>query len=189
MDDLKLQNIITAVFVVACLVGLVGFVWVIWDSNNYNYVASTGIELTGPTLLESSTVATTKPIDLKKPVSSIDGIQLRHGDSVLVKDQIDKTENGVYILFNDFLVRRNDLNQPEETTNVSVVVLLGYTNADSLWRQDNKYAIVGEDKLFFKKVEPDDMCLLKEGRLYTFDSGRQVCIKDAGILYDSDDEN
>lgn len=91
-------------------------------------------------------VATTAPIDLNTPGSivggihqfEIDGIYLFAGDRVLVKDQADPTQNGIYVWQGADLPmqRATDANSVEALAGLIVAVDQGTTQAGQLWRQE-----------------------------------------------------
>jgi hypothetical protein len=64
------------------------------DAANKDYVDSVA---TGLDVHTACRVATTGPIDLAAPGATIDTVTLTTGDRVLVKDQTDGTENGIYV--------------------------------------------------------------------------------------------
>lgn len=64
------------------------------DAANKAYVDATA---TGLTFKSSCRAASTANINLSAPGTSIDGVTLSNGDRVLVKDQTDGTQNGIYI--------------------------------------------------------------------------------------------
>jgi hypothetical protein len=58
---------------------------------------------------ESVRVATNGPINLGSALGAIDGYTLQVGDRVLVKDQIDPVENGIYVYTGSGFTRSTDL--------------------------------------------------------------------------------
>lgn len=69
-------------------------------------------------------------------LGSLDGLTLFAGDRVLVKDQTDPVENGVWIASNAVWTRATDLAAGADiTSNIGVVVQAGgTTNADTAWQ-------------------------------------------------------
>ncbi|MCX8085389.1 MAG: hypothetical protein N3C63_00670 [Rhodocyclaceae bacterium] len=82
-------------------------------------------------------VASTGPLDLARPGSAIDGVLLFPGDRVLVKDQADAAENGLYV-WNGAEVpmsRAADANSVTALAGLIVEVQQGALHAKELWRQ------------------------------------------------------
>lgn len=78
-------------------------------------------------------VATTANIDLAS-VTTIDGVTLADGDRVLVKDQTDGTENGIYVHNSGALTRAADADSDAEVTaGLFTFVSEGSTLADTGW--------------------------------------------------------
>lgn len=79
---------------------------------------------------ETVRLATTGNINLNEPPRVIDGVRWIHNDKILVKDQLDPTENGVYF------VRRYRFSRPtvnELVSGSTIMVQEGHLNADKLW--------------------------------------------------------
>jgi hypothetical protein len=71
-------------------------------------------------------VATTANIaDLSSPGASIDGVTLADGMRVLVKDQTDQTENGIYVVDSGQLVRADDMDANTEVKGAYTLVQEG----------------------------------------------------------------
>lgn len=86
---------------------------------------------------DSVRVASTANVTVTGPGSAIDGVTLSNNDRVLLKDQSDATENGIYI-FNGAattMTRSTDASTFDELEQAVVSVEEGSTNADSTWRQ------------------------------------------------------
>ena len=78
-------------------------------------------------------VATTANINLAS-VTTIDGVTLADGDRVLVKDQTDGTENGIYVHESGALTRAADADSDSEVTaGLFTFVSEGSTLADTGW--------------------------------------------------------
>jgi len=100
------------------------------EAANKGYVDSVA---QGLDIKESVRAATTEEIVLNG-IQTIDGVVLQAGDRVLVKDQYDPIENGIYVVSSGSWVRSDDLN--EYTGNASgsfVFVEGGSVHADSGW--------------------------------------------------------
>jgi hypothetical protein len=94
-------------------------------------------------------VATTENIaDLSSPPSSIDGVTLTEGMRVLVKDQTDKSENGIYVVDSGELVRAEDHDTSEKVRSGDFVfVTNGTTQAATGYVQINDVNTLGTDPL------------------------------------------
>jgi hypothetical protein len=93
-------------------------------------------------------VATVSNINLSAPGTSIDGVTLSVGDRVLVKNQTDAKENGIYI-YNGAstpMTRAPDANTADELENAVVVVDEG-TQAGTTWRQTSVNFTLGTDNV------------------------------------------
>lgn len=79
-------------------------------------------------------VATTSPVMFDLPVT-IDGVVLQHGDRVLIKDQLTKSENGIYVAnqHTQTLVRASDFDQANKIVNRTIFVRSGAVNHDTSW--------------------------------------------------------
>lgn len=84
---------------------------------------------------ESVRVATTGNVDLATGgLLTIDGVTLQAGDRVLVKDQTDPTENGIYIASSGSWTRAPDADQDSEVTaGLAVFVSEGTVNGNTAW--------------------------------------------------------
>lgn len=90
-------------------------------------VATTG-ELTG-TYADGA-------LTLDAPITELDGITLAENDAILVKDQLDKTQNGVYVIdaTGGVLARREDFAADKIILNNTFVnVMEGNSNGDTRW--------------------------------------------------------
>jgi hypothetical protein len=91
-------------------------------------------------------VATVSNINLSAPGTSVDGVTLSLGDRVLVKNQSDARENGIYV-YNGAstpMTRAPDANTADELENAVVIVDEG-SQAGTLWRQTNVNFTLGTD--------------------------------------------
>ena len=115
-------------------------------------------------------VATTANIDIAAAPAAIDGITLAAGDRVLVKDQTDATENGIYdfVAAGSAMTRSLDFdNSPQgEIWNGAFIpkVLEGTTNADTPWvvvsvgtGTDGLHTIGVDDILFTQFTSPTQL--------------------------------
>ena len=99
-------------------------------------IDSSLIPFEGLTWKAPARVATTADITLATAPASIDGVTLSNGDRVLVKNQTDQTENGIYV-FNgagSAMTRAEDLDENDElVASVVIAVEEGTTHADQAW--------------------------------------------------------
>jgi hypothetical protein len=97
-------------------------------------------------------VASTSNVNINSPGSTIDGVTLNQGDRVLLKDQTNQAENGIYI-FNGAttpLTRAPDASTASELINAVVLVDSGTANAGTSWRQVNVISNLGTDNIVFQ---------------------------------------
>lgn len=73
----------------------------------------------------------------------IDGIQLAVGDRILVKNQTNNFENGIWIVQAGDWTRALDMNMPNEFDGSAVFVREGAVNADTGWVQTAPVTVVG----------------------------------------------
>jgi len=90
-------------------------------------------------------VATTSNISITNPPSTIDGVSLSVGDRILVKDQTNATENGIYVYngSGNPLTRAPDANSGSELNAAVVTVAQGTANAGTTWRQSTPNPTLG----------------------------------------------
>ena len=110
---------------------------------------------TGLDVKDSVKVATTANITLTN-TQTIDDVALTAGDRVLVKNQTDQTENGIYVVANAAWARSEDAdNTPanEVSGGMFTFVESGTVNADSGWVLSNVTgnATLGSDSLQFSQ--------------------------------------
>lgn len=99
--------------------------------------------------------ATTGPIDLADVIVgySIDSVTLTSTSSMLIKDQVDKTENGIYYFVGGTLTRRPDANDPADLRmGMAVSVAAGGINAYSIWFLTDDIPGIGADIEFASYV-------------------------------------
>lgn len=88
--------------------------------------------ITGNSWKDSVRAATTGNITLSG-IQTIDGVVLADGDRVLVKDQTDASENGIYEVSSGAWTRTDDADIFNEIVSASVYVSEGSTQADTQW--------------------------------------------------------
>jgi hypothetical protein len=93
-------------------------------------------------------VATTEDINLSSPGSTIDGVTLVEGMRVLVKDQADSEENGIYVVDSGALVRADDHDTAEKVRSGDFVFVTGgATQAATGYVQVNDVNTLGTDPI------------------------------------------
>ena len=107
-------------------------------------------------------VATTANINLSNALENgdtLDGITLATGDKILVKDQTDATENGIYdVVASGAATRNTDYDTVAELAGQLVIVQEGSTNADKIFlcTTDNSGSI-GSVNIVFTIVQPSNV--------------------------------
>lgn len=86
---------------------------------------------------------------------TIDGTLTSTSD-VLVKDNGNKEENGVWTTGAGAWTRRSDLDLGSEFLNAAVFVLGGTANTDSAWRQTEEVGTIGTDPNLWTFTDPSD---------------------------------
>ena len=122
------------------------------DLTNKLYVDSL---VTGLDVKKSCRVATTGNIVLNT-TTPIDGVTIVAGDRVLVKDQTNATENGIYVASESNWSRAEDAdNSPGNEVSGGMYTFIeeGTTNAETGWvlSSPNGDAVLGTDDLIFTK--------------------------------------
>lgn len=86
---------------------------------------------------------------------TVDGISLSTSNSILVKDQADQTQNGVYDVTDAgsgstpyILTRNTSANTPTDLTNAYVLIVGGTVNSSSGW-VSNSVTTIGSDNIIF----------------------------------------
>lgn len=106
------------------------------DAVTKNYVDSV---ITGLSWKQAVRVATTAAGTFATGFEAgdvIDGVTLVAGDRILIKNQADQTENGIYIVQSSGApIRADDANSGAELRGASVYVEEGTTNGDTGWSQ------------------------------------------------------
>ncbi|MDN6856724.1 phage tail protein [Pseudomonas sp. CAN2814] len=102
---------------------------------------------------QSVRVATTASITLSG-LQTLDGIVLVAGDRVLVKNQSNAADNGIYVAATNAWKRSTDADENSEVTpGLTVVVESGTSQADSIWQLVTDGAIVlGTTALAFQNI-------------------------------------
>lgn len=113
---------------------------------------------------ESARAATTGPITLSG-VQTIDGVALSVGDRVLVKDQANSAQNGVYVVASGAWARAADMNEPAElTAGLFFFVESGTLHANSGWvKSSDSVGVVGTDPITFVQFSGAGQIIAGEG--------------------------
>lgn len=86
---------------------------------------------------------------------TIDGV-LTSSSRILVKDQGNKEQNGIYVTSAGAWTRATDLDTGSEFLNAAVFVTGGTANTDSAWRQTEEVGAVGTDPNLWTFTDPSD---------------------------------
>lgn len=102
-----------------------------------------------------TTAALTLATDLEAG-DTLDGITLAEGDRVLVKDQADASENGIYnVSASGAPSRASDMEATADAAGAILVIGEGNTQADTIWIcTDDSPTIVGVDNITFVPFMP-----------------------------------
>ena len=109
---------------------------------------------------QSVRAATTAPRSLPGGLfadgfNAVDGVSIAEGDRILVKDQADPKENGIYVCFSATVERVKDMDEYEEVPSAAVFVQNGNTNEDTLWfctNDSTAAATVGTASIVFEQI-------------------------------------
>lgn len=97
---------------------------------------------------QSVRCATTGNITLSG-LQTIDGVSVAAGDRVLVKNQTDQTQNGIYAADSGAWSRTPDADTGAELDGAAVFVEEGTTNADTAWVQTTDDPVIGTSNIVF----------------------------------------
>lgn len=127
---------------------------------------------------ESVRVATTANVDLAS-VSSIDGVALVDGDRILVKDQTNKAENGIYVKSATGLVRAADAVDGKVSSGMFAFVEEGTVNANNGFVLATDGAItVGTTELDFSQFSGMGQIIAGTG---IGKNGNEIYLTDSGV--------
>ena len=94
---------------------------------------------------DKAAAATTANIHLFSTII-VDGYVIQEGDRILVKDQTDKTENGIYVMESGVLVRAPDAQEGTSANDILIPVINGATYILTLWNCiDDESTLFGEE--------------------------------------------
>lgn len=102
-------------------------------------------------------VATTANITLSGE-QTIDGVSVTAGDRVLVKDQTNQKENGIWVVAETAWARAKDFNGARDAVYGTLVLVTGGTEADNVWKLttadgDDGYVAIGTANITFARNE------------------------------------
>lgn len=113
------------------------------DAANKNYVDAL---VSGLSWKQGVKAASTANIDLATGgLLTIDGVSLQTGDRVLVKNQTQPAENGIYVVAGGAWTRAADMNTAIEFNSATVYVQQGQTQANSGWTQTSNITSLDSD--------------------------------------------
>ena len=97
-------------------------------------------------------------LTLDSPLTTLDGVTLADKDAVLVKDQSDKTQNGIYTIDSTgaILTRREDFKEGKTILNNTFVnVMEGTANGDTRWTivSDGVITVNSSNITFVKDID------------------------------------
>jgi hypothetical protein len=106
-------------------------------------ITQVGESVTGLKWLEDAAVGTTASINLASPGPTINGVFLTNGMRVLVKDQADNTQNGVYVFNAGALTRAADADTSVELTQAVITTKGGTVGTGISYRQVETPVVLG----------------------------------------------
>jgi hypothetical protein len=115
------------------------------DAVNKSYV---DLLIQGLKWKEPCRVATTENITLSG-TQTIDGVYVSVGDRVLVKDQSNAVENGIYVVSSGSWSRAEDADEGSELVSAAVFISEGTTNADKGFVCTNDSITIGSTNITF----------------------------------------
>ena len=105
--------------------------------------------LQGLQVKEAVRLATTEPISTATLTRPVDGVDLEAGDRILVKDQVNPAQNGIWIAATGPWSRSDDCNTADEIERAYCTVLEGDTNTGSSWVQVLEVSNISTDPKSF----------------------------------------
>ena len=105
--------------------------------------------LDNQTWKESVVMKTTANITLSGTAFTVDGVPLNAGNRILVANQTDQTENGIYIVGSGAWSRSTDANTGGELATATVYVEQGTTHGGQVWTCGNSAIILGTTNVTF----------------------------------------
>lgn len=136
---------------------------------------------------QSVRAATTGPITLSG-TQTIDDVVLVDGDRLLVKDQVDNTQNGIYIVASGAWARSTDMDEPSElTAGLFFFVESGTLNANAGFvKSSDSVGVVGTDPITFVQFSGAGQIIAGEALSKTGNQLDVVVAADGGIEISAD---
>lgn len=107
--------------------------------------------ITGITWKNAARVATLVNIALSG-TGTIDGVVLAVGNRVLVKNQTNPAQNGIYIVSAGAWSRAADADSADEINTATIAVTLGNTQKNTQWTSTSTITTVGSDPITFGQI-------------------------------------
>lgn len=138
-------------------------------------------------IFDTVTFATTENISLDGTVSEIDGVSIVNGNIILVKNQDDESQNGIYIIEGGDWFRSSNYNEVSEIENMPIIkVLDGNINSNTYWKYiDQGLMVIGIDPIEFEQyilISFTNNCNLEAYLKFTGTSITSLSIKDSSGL-------
>jgi len=130
-------------------------------------------------LKRSVRVASVAPVDLDT-VTVIDGVALTAGDRVLLRDQVDTTENGIYTFTDPGLTRAKDALVGMDASLITIISTEGAINSLALWTTTDTFVLFGDPLTIFNVI-------IGSGGNFPGNPNRSVQFNDAGTFGGSAD--
>lgn len=143
--------------------------------------------LTGNVVHMAVRTATTVPGDLLTSFSSgqtVAGVLLYENMRVLIKNQVDPTENGIYVVQNGLPPYRDDDMPANLDTAAATIPVISGTNGGTIWMVLGPSAIVGTDALIFQRCDTGNVLSANRGGTGTANLGGALT-----MLYTSTQNN
>jgi len=122
------------------------------DAANKNYVDNAVTGLTWKTAVLAATTTNGTFATAFANGQVIDGVTLATNDRILIKNQTDQTQNGIYIVqASGAPVRSSDANTGPELDSAAVFVQTGTANADSGWVQVTSNVTIGTSNIVWQQ--------------------------------------
>jgi phage-related tail fiber protein len=124
------------------------------DAANKTYVDNAIASVANGTSWRANAQAATTTNITLSGTQTIDGYAVQVGDRVLVKDQTDQTQNGIYVADTGAWTRATDADTGAELLGAAILVLNGTVNPLSQWVNTNTGSItVGTTNITFTKLQ------------------------------------
>uniref|UniRef100_UPI003F493AC6 hypothetical protein n=1 Tax=Nonomuraea sp. CA-251285 TaxID=3240002 RepID=UPI003F493AC6 len=123
------------------------------DAATKQYVDNVARGLVWKPSVRAATVANGALATAYDDGSVLDGVTLAEGDRVLLKNQTNASENGLYVVAaSGAPSRAADMAAGSSGDGIAVTVTAGTVNADKVWIQTEDDAVVGTDNLLWSQL-------------------------------------